>query len=52
MAKESLKIGETWKLPLTRLQIEELDKMVDYYTKLYRKEKPKVETKAWYMHFK
>lgn len=45
MAKESLKIGEKWKLPLTRLQIEELDKFVDFYTKLYRQEKPKVEIK-------
>ena len=36
--KENLKIGEPWKLPLTRLQIEELDKMVDFYSREYRGE--------------
>lgn len=37
MAKENLRIADKWKLPLTRLQIEELDKMVDFYTREYRK---------------
>lgn len=38
MEKHKIRITETWKLPLTRMQIEELDKMVDFYTKEYSKE--------------
>jgi hypothetical protein len=34
---KSLRITDKWKLPLTRLQLEELDNMVDFYSKAYKK---------------
>ena len=37
MENRKIRITDVWKLPLTKIQIEELDKMVDYYTLLYRK---------------
>ena len=36
IGERKIRITDRWKLPLTRMQIEELDKMVDFYTKLYR----------------
>ena len=49
----SIRITDKWKLPLTRMQIEELDKMVDFYSRIYKKGKPKVEeVKAWTVTFK
>ena len=34
--KDNLKIVDKWELPLTRMQIEELDKMVDFYSREYK----------------
>ena len=37
MEKTKIRITDQWKLPLTRMQIEELDKMVDFYSKQYKR---------------
>ena len=37
MVEDELRIGKPWKLPLTRLQMDELDKLVDYYSRIYGK---------------
>lgn len=39
MIEHKLKITDTWKLPLTRMQLDELDKMVDFYTRKYRRDR-------------
>jgi hypothetical protein len=48
----SLRIIDKWELPLACLQLEELDKMADFYSKLYKQEEPKVEeVTPWYKTF-
>ena len=40
MTEDSLRITDKWKLPLTQMQLDELDKMVDFYSRIYKQEKP------------